>query len=216
MRDYRTLNAAVPRTAQRLVDAMLQTHTEKNTRAKREKVSKQPALVGPTKKLSDAGKLACVALRFGSLTDFDKPLMNCCQVAKALKVSWPVVVTACDNWVKYGQVKMPPRPVGNRRRQLPEHVEKHVLSDHTLKAMRFLSLRQRCERLQAEVGLKISPHGLSNLYRRHGIGWRFARPQKRCIVSDPDHLRERKEAAEELLRLLASDQQVCFLDEMSI
>ena len=176
MRDYRTLNAQVPKPAQRLVDAMLQKHTEKNIRKKREKVVKLPALVGSHSKLSDAGKLACVALRFGSLTDFDKPQMNCFRVAKALKVTTPVVKTACSNWVKYGQLRMPPPPMGNRRRQFPEYVEKHMLSDKTLKAMRFLSLRQRCDRLWAEVGLKIGPHGLSSVYRRHGIGWRFARP----------------------------------------
>ena len=83
--------------------------------------------------------------------------------------------------------------------------------------MAFLSLRQRTVLLYERFGVAISSHGLVSYYRRHGIDYRFARPQCRHILADTQlQTVERKEAAFEVLNLMASNQPVCFIDETSM
>ena len=65
-------------------------------------------------------------------------------------------------------------------------------------------------------------HGLTNIYKRAGISYRFARPQARKYLSpsmlklSPEVLEERREAADQLLDLLASKQACAFVDECTI
>ena len=83
--------------------------------------------------------------------------------------------------------------------------------------MAFLSLEERKVIAYQKFGLQISAAGLTALYRRHGIDNRFSRPQCRHIIADTElQTVERKEAAFEVLNLMASKEPVCFIDEMNI
>ena len=64
-------------------------------------------------------------------------------------------------------------------------------------------------------------HGLTSLYKRAGIKYRFSRPQSRkllnasgCVKAEVVELR--RAAAEDLLNLLASGASCTFVDECSI
>ena len=88
--------------------------------------------------------------------------------------------------------------------------------------LRFLSLKQRCAVLLDKFGLKIGVHGLTNIYKRAGIQYRFARPQARKYLTPSMHslsqevIETRREAADQLLDILASNQAVAFVDECTI
>ena len=83
--------------------------------------------------------------------------------------------------------------------------------------MAFLTLKQRCDVLYERLGVVISSHGLACLYKRHGIAYKFSRPQCRHILADTQlQTNERKEAAIQLLNLMASNQPLCYIDETSL
>ena len=137
------------------------------------------------------------------------------SVARECGVSGCVVQRACENFRAHGVCTRYSK-VG-RPRQFPPEVLEAMVSSEALKRMAFLSLKQRTELLYKTHGVSISPKGLSSLYRRHSIDYRFARPQCRHIIADT-YLQtvERKEAAFELLNLMASKEPVVFVDECSL
>ena len=73
MKDYRSLNAPPPNPSKRLLNAMLEKHVNRNVRLKKPKEVKHPKFAAARRILNDSGKLACVALRFNSITEFNAP-----------------------------------------------------------------------------------------------------------------------------------------------
>ena len=76
--------------------------------------------------------------------------------------------------------------------------------------------------LWEKFAFKIGVHGLSLIYKRAGIAYRFSRPQARKYL-DPGTVKLtesvkqiRAQAARDLLNILASGQKVAFIDECSI
>ena len=77
--NYRSLNAPVPRASKRAMDKLLERHVPKLLRRRRRNGSGQaelnatlPPLKRPIRLASASTKLLCVALRYGSLTDFTR------------------------------------------------------------------------------------------------------------------------------------------------
>ena len=121
-------------------------------------------------------------------------------IAKEAGVAECTVKNACINFVKTGR---PIRPLkGRKPRQLPEEIHKWITGEQGLVTLRFLSLKQRCAVLFDKFALKIGVHGLTNIYKRAGIQYRFARPQARKYLSpsmlslSPEVIETRREAAD--------------------
>ena len=92
-----------------------------------------------------------------------------------------------------------------------------ITSTETLENQRFLSLKQRCAIFFDKFGLKISAHGLTNVYRRQGIDYHRTRPQTRKILSkDEEQSLLRQQAARDVLNLMAHDGPMAFIDETSV
>ena len=127
---------------------------------------------------------------------------------------------ACKNFVETGRPRRP--GTGSKPRQIPEGILRWLTGEEGLVTLRFLSMKQRCAVIWEKFSLKIGVHGLTNIYKRAGISYRFARPQARKYLSpsmlklSPEVLEERREAADQLLDLLASKQACAFVDECTI
>ena len=93
----------------------------------------------------------------------------------------PTVELACNNWVKYGVVTR--KQLGSKPRAIPAEILKTIGAEETLRKQKFLSLKQRFAILFDTHGLKLSAHGLNNVYRRLGIDYHRTRPQTRRILS---------------------------------
>ena len=92
-----------------------------------------------------------------------------------------------------------------------------MVGDDALEQAKFLSLRERCDLLWQQHGLHVSPHGLQGVYKRHGIGYHFARTQARSIIRrEPDTSRTRSVAAKQLLSLVAAQHEVIYVDEVCL
>ena len=76
--------------------------------------------------------------------------------------------------------------------------------------------------LWRKFAFKIGVHGLTNVYKREGIGYRFSRPQAGKYmdmsrgVFTQDVIEMRRQAADDLLNILSSNCPVIFVDECSI
>ena len=125
-----------------------------------------------------------------------------------------VINSACKNWRELGSVRK--TRSGSNRRIIPSDVEEWLVSHLGLEELKFLSLSQRTDVIFQRFKLRISSHCLSDLYRRHGISYRFARPQARHLIANESLDRERFEAAWQLLNLLASKAKVVFIDETTV
>ena len=134
-------------------------------------------------------------------------------------VSVSSVISACKNFVLTG------RPVlgykGRARRVIPEDILDFITGTAGLNELKFLSLKQRCEVLFQKFAFRIGVHGLTSLYKRAGIGYRYSRPQSRRLLNEAGmykaEVRElRRKAAEDLLNMLAGGQSITFVDECSI
>ena len=107
--------------------------------------------------------------------------------------------------------------MGSLPRRYPPEILEFILCPETLQKQAFLSLKQRCSDLWNRFRLHISPHGLTNLYKRHGIGYRLTRTQTRRIIADDDlQLNLRKTAARDLLNLVASTVPLVYIDETTL
>ena len=62
----------------------------------------------------------------------------------------------------------------------------------------------------------MSCHLLSDIYKKAGIKYRYARPQCRHLIANRELDDIRFQAAHQLLNLLASGQNVLFVDECTI
>ena len=208
---YRLLNAKVPTASRRQLARV----------APPEKKPKTPTVVrassfkNPRRKYNDGFKLAIVALRFGSLTTFDHPVRSAWSISKELNVNVSVVNTACANFKKHGRVRNP-NTVGNVRHYSPEHIEAMV-GDRALDEQKFMSLSERCLLLENRHDLAISQHGLRGVYKRHKVGFHFARTQtKKLIAKEPDTTNDRRVAAQQILSLVAGAADVVYVDETRI
>ena len=76
--------------------------------------------------------------------------------------------------------------------------------------------------LWRKFALHIGVHGLTNIYKRAGIQYRFARPQARKYLTpgtaeySTEVIEIRRQAADDLLNILASGKPLIFVDECSI
>ena len=118
-------------------------------------------------------------------------------------------------WIKTGTV-YDESNVGSKPRSFSPEIHDAMVNPKQLEAHRYLSLKQRCTLLWKDFGLHISPHGLTNVYKRAGIGYRRCRAQTRRILDDPDLQSERKKAAIDVMHLMASSVPVIYLDETSL
>ena len=137
------------------------------------------------------------------------------SIAKEMGVRTPTVATACSNWVKHGVVTL--KKLGSKPREIPADISRVISAPETLENQKFLSLKQRCAIFFDQFGLKISAHGLTNLYRRQGIDYHRTRPQTRRILSlAEEQTLLRRQAARDVLNLMASDLPMAFMDETSV
>ena len=137
------------------------------------------------------------------------------SIAKEMGVPKPVVTKACDNWAKYGVVTR--KSGGSKQREIPPEILAVITNPETLEQQKFLSLKQRCAIFFDKWGLKISAHGLTNVYRRQGIDYHRSRPQTRQIITQADEQSLlRRQAARDVLNLMASDLPLAFMDETSV
>ena len=126
------------------------------------------------------------------------------SIAKEMGGPKPVVTKACDNWSKYGVVTR--KSGGSKQREIPPEILAVITNAETLEQQKFLSLKQRCAIFFDKWGLKISAHGLTNVYRRQGIDYHRSRPQTRQIITQADEQSLlRRQAARDVLNLMASD-----------
>lgn len=110
-------------------------------------------------------------------------------IAREFNVSPSVVKVACRNYSRFGVISM--FKSKGQPRDYPPAIENWIVDKKTLDQQKFLSLKQRCVILWDKFGLHISPHGLNNLYKRHGIGYKIPRRQTRkTIAKGPAHKAE--------------------------
>ena len=95
------------------------------------------------------------------------------KIAKEVKMSRWTVQLIVERWVKHGVIRN--KKPGPRPRVLPPGVEEWLLSSDRLKEMAFLTIRERCDLLWETHRVKLGPHGLTNLYKRNGIGYKRSR-----------------------------------------
>ena len=127
----------------------------------------------------------------------------------------PTVTNVCKNWVNYGVVTR--KPQGSKPRAYPAELLQLITCHETLEKQKFLSLSQRCTILFDQHGLKMSPHLLSATYRRAGIDYHRTRPQMRTILSMAEEQKVlRRQAARDVLNLMAGQHPVAFMDETSV
>ena len=137
------------------------------------------------------------------------------SIAKEMGVWKPTVELACNNWVKYGVVTR--KQLGSKPRAIPAELLKTIGAEETLQKQKFLSLKQRCAIFFDTFGLKLSAHGLTNIYRRLGIDYHRTRPQTRRILDlGASQSFLRLQAARDVLNLMASDLPIAFMDETSV
>ena len=137
------------------------------------------------------------------------------SIAKEMGVRKPTVTNVCRNWVNYGVVTR--KPQGSKPRAIPADLLQLITGSETLEKQKFLSLRQRCTILFDQFGLKMSPHLLAATYRRAGIDYHRTRPQMRTILSIAEEQKLlRRQAARDVLNLMAGQHPVAFLDETSV
>ena len=208
---YRSLNSKVPTASRRQLARVARpqvkekriTGTRDQNRFKRQK-----------KKYNEGFKLALVALHYGSLNDFSRVVKSVYVIARELNMHYGVVERACSNYRKYGVVTRPNRK-GNPRGFSEEHMAA-MIGPEALESNKFLSTEERCENLFRDHGLWLTPAGLRAIYKRHGIGFRFARTQARSIIRrEPRTTVDRKEVADQLLSLVAANLDACYIDEVN-
>ena len=118
-------------------------------------------------------------------------------------------------YMKHGVIYLP--QVGSKPRVLPPGVEEWLIGKEHLKRMAFLTIRERCDLLWETHRVKMGPHGLINLYKRHGIGYKRSRTQTKRVIREHElDPAERKEAAKDVLNLVASTTPLVYLDETTI
>ena len=125
------------------------------------------------------------------------------------------VATLCKKWAS----GRPLTPVftGSQARVIPPDILEYIVSKEGLFEQRFMSLKERCAHLWDRKRLWIGPHGLSNIYKRHGIGYRKARAQTKRMLGDEELQGPvRKAAARDLLHLMAQKMPVVYVDETTI
>ena len=128
-------------------------------------------------------------------------------------------MNSCQNFVATGR---PSRVFpGKARRVIPDEILSWITSNAALNELKFMSMKERVQILWDKFAFKIGVHGLTSLYHRAGIAYRFSRPQSRKLLNDSGLIKAdvreiRRTAAENLLNLLASGEPVSFVDECSI
>ena len=96
------------------------------------------------------------------------------EIAREVDLNLHTVINLIKRWVEHGVLHLPGWG-GSKPRVLPPGVTEWLISPSRLKEMAFLTIRERCDLLWKTHRVKLGPHGLTNLYKRHGIGYKRSR-----------------------------------------
>ena len=110
----------------------------------------------PTKRLSAADRRAIVALRYGSLTDFSRPVLRYSDIAKRLNIRSDTVSNALSRFHALGS-QLENMLKGKRSyKVIPDAVKERLLSTDLLSEWAAFTIAERCEAIKRLWGVSIS------------------------------------------------------------
>ena len=110
----------------------------------------------PTKRLTAADRRAIVALRYGSLTDFSRPVLRYTEIAKRLHIRSDTVSYALSRFHALGS-RLENMLKGKRSyKVIPDAVKERLLSTDLLSEWAAFTIAERCEAIKRLWGVSIS------------------------------------------------------------
>ena len=182
--------------------------------------SKSRVILSPRRDLPLDFKKKLLVLYYGSMTNFDKPLMRqqlICQIFRVHPATMSGIVKRFAAAGKNMDAYTDKRKEKVRNANITPEMHRHILDPAVLQAWAGKTLTQRTFLLQEKFNIKVSYTMLRNMYHEYGIKNRPTQIVYRASLIKKDVLEPRRREFElELGNIIRHQLPLLYLDESSV